>query len=221
MVDTKRIVCDSSSLISLSDNCLLGIIGNLRSVRFIVPMKVREEIIDNPLRTKRFELKAVLMDNFLKNSGLEIFNHPKIPEYSKYYTDLANGLFRYKGRDIKIIQEGEASGLACLKILKEDSMLVDERTTRLLIEDMDLLKKYIEKRTNLTLDVNVNKREQLEEELSRINVMRSSELFAYAFDKGYFTSMRKQVLEGGLWGLKFSGCSITEDEINDYLKLLG
>lgn len=217
----KKIICDASPLISLSDNCMLGIIEKFENVEFFIPQGVKKEIVDTPLHIRRFELKAIFMEKFIKSKVLKIFDDPKIIKYGDYYTDLANKLFRYKNKNIKILQKGEAQSLGCLKTLKDKNLMVDERTTRHMIENIDLLQKYMEDRMGIGLDLNKEAKEELEEDLRDINVIRSSEILAYAYEKGLLGEKRPELLEGGLWALKFSGCSITKEEIYEYMKLLG
>ena len=45
----KNIVCDTSSLISLADNCLLKHLAKINA-NFLVPQGVRSELVENPLR---------------------------------------------------------------------------------------------------------------------------------------------------------------------------
>ncbi len=216
----KKLICDSSSLISLSETCLLWALRDMKNMKFVLPPAVKGEIVDYPLHVKRFELKAIYMEDFLHSKQVELFTHPRLEQESRFITDLANSLFTFRNKHIKIIQAGEAGSMAAMKLMHERNLLVDERTTRLLIEDIDILKKYIESRTGLKLEINSKEREALEEELSKFRVIRSVEVFAYLYDKGEFSDLDPKILEAGLWALKFAGCSVTQEEITDYLRML-
>jgi predicted nucleic acid-binding protein len=214
-----RIPCDSSSLISLSDNCVLRLLEGLGH-KFVIPKRIKMEVFDNPLSTKRFKLKALQINSYIKKGVIEVIEDPFIYDYAQKITDLANSLLSYHGSNVKIIHQGEAEVIACLKVLKENTILLDERTTRHLIEDPDQLKKYMQSRTNLILEMDEQVKKALAKELSNVNVIRSAEVFAYAYEKGLMPQYGKEALEGGLYALKFSGCSITDDEIKDYVELL-
>lgn len=215
-----KIPCDSSSLISLSDNCILRVLENNKN-KFVVPKRVKMEVFDSPFSTKRFKLRAIQINSFIKRGVIEVIDNPFIYSYAQEITDLANSLLNYRGDYIKIIHQGEAEVIACAKLLKENTVVLDERTTRHLIEDIDKLKKYMESRTGLRLEVNEGAKKKLEKELSGIDVIRSAEIFAYAYEKQVLPYNTKDALEAGLYALKFSGCSITDEEIKDYVELLG
>lgn len=216
-----KIPCDSSSLISLADNCLLRIMENSEH-KFVIPKRVRMEIFDAPFSTKRFKLRAIQMDSFLKRGAIEIIDNPFIYDYAGKIADLANSLLTYHGDNVRIIHRGEAEVIACMKFLKENTILIDERTTRHLIEDPDQLKKYMKSRTGLQVEINEKVKRELLKEFKGVNVIRSAEVFAYAYEKRLFPQYdAKDALEGGLYALKFSGCSMTDEEIKDYIELLG
>jgi predicted nucleic acid-binding protein len=216
-----RIVCDSSSLVSLSDNCFLFLLEDLKDTEFLIPAGVKQEIIDKPITSKRFELSAIRLNRLVAQGRLKVFSDPDVLHYSKRITDLANSLLMYGNDYVKIMHEGEAETIGCLKVLKENALLIDERTTRQLIEGPDQLKKYMEARTGYNLKVNENSKRELEKELSGIRVIRSVELLAYAYEKGLLEKFgTNKILEAGLWSLKFSGCSMTDDEIREYVQML-
>ena len=218
----KKIVCDASSIISISDNCLLSVLDQMHDkMQLVISKRVKEELIDKPLKTHRFALKALILRKFLNNGMMEVYDKAEINDYAKRITDLANSLLSYKKRQLMILHRGEAESLACLKSLGENTLLVDERTTRHLIEDPELLQKYMENITQHRLNMNNEVLDELQKELKGINVIRSSELLAYAYEKGMLEGLdSKRVLEAGLYALKFSGCSITRDEIKEYTHLL-
>ena len=216
-----KIPCDSSSLISLADNCLLRIMEGGEH-RFVIPKRIRMEIFDAPFSTKRFKLRAIQMDSFLKRGVIEVIDDPFIYDYAERVAGLANSLLTYHGDNVRIIHQGEAEVIACMKFLKSNTILIDERTTRHLIEDPDQLKKYMKSRTGLDVEINEKAKRELMKEFRGVNVMRSAEVFAYAYEKRLFPQYDvKEALEGGLYALKFSGCSMTDEEIKDYIELLG
>ena len=216
-----KIPCDSSSIISLADNCLLRILEGTQH-KFVIPKRVKMEIFDSPFSTKRFKLRAIQINSFLQRGAMEVVDDPFIHSYSEEITDLANSLLSYRGDNVKIIHQGEAEVIACLKLLKSNTIILDERTTRHLIEDPDRMRKYMEARTGLRMEMDEAVKRRIVKELAGINVIRSAEVFAYAYEKGLVAYHgAKGALEAGLYALKFSGCSITEEEIKDYIELLG
>jgi len=190
--------------------------------RFVIPKRIRMEIFDAPFSTKRFKLRAIQMNSFLKRGVIEVIDDPFIYDYAERVAGLANSLLTYHGDNVRIIHQGEAEVIACMKFLKSNTILIDERTTRHLIEDPDQLKKYMKSRTGLDVEINEKAKRELMKEFRGVSVIRSAEIFAYAYEKRLFPQYDvKEALEGGLYALKFSGCSMTDEEIKDYIELLG
>lgn len=217
----KRIVCDSSSLISLTDNCMLFLLHQLKGAEYYVPKGVEQEIVAYPMRTKRFELPAIRIKQMITDGTLHVYDHPQIYDYAEKITRLANSLFKFKKRFVKIVHEGEAQSIGCMRVLGTNTLLTDERTVRHLIEDPEQLKRYMEARTQYELQMDKHVCEELRRELEGIQVIRSADLLAYAYDKGLLNKFgTPQILDAGLWGLKFAGCSITSEEISEYVDLL-
>lgn len=217
----RNVVCDSSSLISLSDNCLLWLLPQL-SAEFLVPEGVKVEIVDAPAKTKKFELKAMRLAAAIKKGSIKVLIDKKVVERGSEILRLANSLFKYGKHTVKILHRGEAETLALVERETYDTLLIDERTTRLLVEDLGALKSYIQARTGFTLHMNKNLANELRNHFNEVNVIRSSELIAYAYDKGLFEAWGKDttVLHAALYGVKYSGCAITSQEIEDYMRML-
>src|SRR3989344_7483714 len=72
---TKSIVFDTGPIISLATNNLLWILEPLEKAfggDFIMPPGVRKELIDNPLRSKRFKFEAMQALNLVNTGVLKI-----------------------------------------------------------------------------------------------------------------------------------------------------
>ena len=217
----NKIVCDSSSLISMSDNCLLWLLPGFNA-EFIVPEEVKREIVDRPLKSARFEFKALRLGMAIGSGAIKVVSDGDVARRAKEIAGLANSLFRYGKHNVNIIHGGEAESIALMQKQGIQTLLVDERTTRLLVEDHVALKKYIERRTGFNLKLNNKIAKRLEDEVGGISVIRSSELLAWAFENGLLKKFGndKSVLHASLYGLKYSGCAISNDEIEDYMRLL-
>jgi hypothetical protein len=184
-------------------------------------MAVKHELVDRPMRSKKFELKALRIREYINNGIVTMVDQKGVSDRAKEITRLANALFKYGKHSVRIVHEGEAQSLALLEKIGSGSLLIDERTTRLLIEDLDSLKKYIQHRTGFHLKVNKQVARDLKGRLSGIPVMRSSEVLAYAFENGNLDRLGgAETLHASLYGLKFAGCAITSDEIEQYVRLL-
>lgn len=217
----NRIACDSSSLISMSDNRLLWLLRRL-TAEFVVPAEVRREIVDRPLKDPRFQQKAARIQQAILDGSIRVIEDRAVSNAGKEITELANSLFRYGDHGVKIVHGGEAESIALMKKRGVQTLLVDERATRLLIEDREALKEYIEHRTGFSLKTNAGADLELARVFEGMRVIRSSELVAWAYERGLLGRAEegKKQLNASLYGLKYSGCSITNGEIEDYVKML-
>ncbi|MCK4327342.1 MAG: hypothetical protein KAW41_02590 [Candidatus Diapherotrites archaeon] len=217
----KKIVCDSSSLISMSDNCVLWLLPEF-GVEFVVPEEVKREIVDRPMKEVRFQFKALRLSRAITNGSIKVVTDSGVAKRAKEIVRLANSLFKYGRHNVSILHGGEAESIALMQKQGIQTLLVDERTTRLLIEDRVALRKYIERRTGFNLKLNKQIAGQLEDEVGGVDVIRSSELLAWAYENGLMEKFGRDrnVLHASLYGLKYSGCAISNEEIEDYMKLL-
>ncbi|TRO61965.1 hypothetical protein E2P64_00315 [Candidatus Bathyarchaeota archaeon] len=214
----KTVVCDSSSIITLSSNCLLWLLGKFE-VEFLIPVYVRKEIMDNPINSKRYAFEAM-------RNGLQIGKTLRVEKTDVELRDkiisLANTFYMHKGRPIEIIQAGEADALALAIEKGVKTLLVDEKNTRLLIEDKELLRKVVEKRTGRGIEINRDSANEIEKMFKDINVIRTSELVAVAVKRGVldWPYPKKELLRGVLTAMKLSGCSISSEEIAETVNMM-
>lgn len=212
----QKIICDASSLISLSENCMLSLLPKMKA-DFIIPLAVKRELVDKPLNVYEFELKALRLRKAI-NDGIIKLDTTNVRSLSDEIMHEANSLFDPK---MRIVHKGEADCLALMKKLDAETLLIDERTTRMLIECPSELGEYIRRKTHSKAILNEEKAMRFQKRFSDIHVIRSSEIAAYAYDHGLFEGLGDgKCLHACLYALKFSGCAITRKEINQYIKLL-
>ena len=223
----KIIIFDASTLISFTMN---GLLPELRELKknfkghFIVPKEVIHEIVEKPLKIKRFELEAIRADQLLKDKILETpsvlgIKDSEISKKTKQIFDLANTTFIGKKSPIHLIDSGECGALALSEILNKKKIpnliAVDERTTRSLIEDPEDMRKFLEKKLHTKI---IPKKENYKF-FKQFKIIRSAELIYIANKKGFVKLKHKDVLDALLYALKFKGCSISHDEIREIKKL--
>jgi hypothetical protein len=220
----KYIVCDSGSLISLTSSCLMDVIYyfSKKDVKFIIPPAVKEESVDYPIRRniKRFLFSAMRINNAIKEGVLTAVEDPGISVETKKIMDLANHVLFIRGKPLKLIQAGESEMLVLAHQVGIDYLLVDERTTRMLIEAPFRLKEHLEEEFGINVMLDKKNYTKFREMFGSMNVARSSELVMLAYEYGFFNrynDMKKDALEAALYKIKFSGCSIGFDEIRDYM----
>ncbi len=223
----KAIIFDSSTLINFVMNGLLTEFRELKKIfggKFLITREVQAEIIEKPMKIKRFglealKLKELLMDKVLETPSVFGINDEKISKISKEITDIANNTFFGRKSAISIIHEGEASCLALSILLNEKGiknvLSVDERTMRILGEKPENLLEIFKKKLHTEITA---KRENFKT-FKDFKFIRSTELIYIAYKRGIIKLRNHDVLDALLYALKFNGCSISDDEITEIKKL--
>jgi len=225
----KSIIFDSGPVISLSMNNLLWVLREIKKKykgKFLITPGVKSEIIGRPLTSKKFKFEALQVLKEFKDNILELFDKPTLRQKTMDLLGLANNMFYTHGKNIDIVQFAEIEVLVAALISSADAIVIDERTTRLLIENPEKLRKILQKKLHTDVEMNRNNLARFKGLTRKIKVIRSTELILIAYEKGLLDKYvldiqnpRKNLLDGLLWGLKLNGCSISGDEINKVITL--
>ena len=214
------ILCDSSSLIALTDSCFLDIVYNLHksgNASFLIPDSVRRECIDRPLTIKQYSMAAVRLLDAVNDGVLEEIKMNLDIDIDQVL-EISNNIFYARGKSMHLVDRGEAGLIAAANKLDIKSILMDERTTRMLIEEPDALKSHLANELNVHIAVNEANMAKFQEMTKGINVFRSSELILIAYEKGWFNRFQGieiDALRAALYRVKFAGCSVSFDEIDE------
>jgi len=220
------ILCDASSFISLTESCMEKVIYFLTEkhhVRFIIPRGVEDEMVHRPLSTKykTHGFSALRIKHMIKKGVITSVDTSNVKERANEILRITNNLLFARGKPIKLVHYGEAEMIALAEFLRIKALLIDERTTRMLIETPFTIKKHLEKEFNVHIMMNKKHLKEFSNITSGMYAIRSSELIILAYEKGFFDhfdNMKKDLLEAALKDAKFSGCAIRFDEIEDYIK---
>ncbi len=225
----KVIIFDAGTLISLSMNGLLNEVRELKKSfdgKFIITKEVKMELIDKPMTVKRFEFEALMLNQLLKDGVLEMsdaldVDANDITKSTNQFLDVASRVFSSNKKDIHLIDLGEASCLALSKILDvrdiEHAIAIDERTTRMLSERPNDLKKILQKKLHVKIHIDYKTLKKFE----GFRFIRSAELVYMIYKKGIIKIDSPKLLEALLYAVKFKGCSIRDDEIRIIKSLKG
>ncbi|MEK6833301.1 MAG: hypothetical protein AABY32_04585 [Nanoarchaeota archaeon] len=223
----KAIIFDAGALISLSINGLLNELRKLKGIfkgSFLITEQVKAEVIDKPLKIKEFELEALKVQQLLDDKVLEMadsygINNSLISKKTEEILNIANSLFMSSNIKMNIMQLGEASCLALSNILSEKGVeniiAIDERTTRMLVEKPENLKELLERKTHAKI-ILLKKDFQY---FKNFKIIRSVELMYVAWKKNLIDLKKGDVLDAVLYALKFKGCSVSDEEIDEIKKL--
>ena len=223
----KILIFDSGALISFAMSGLIGEIRNLKKIfggKFIITKSVKEEIVDKPLTIKRFELEAMMIQQLLDDKILEMpsslgIDDGEIVRGTQEILGVANNIFYTRKRPVHLIDAGEASCLALSQILSgkkiENIIAIDERTTRMLGEKPENLRKLMESKLHMPVfDKNADYKL-----FNGFKFIRSTELIYVAYKKNLISIKNKNVLDALLYAPKFSGAAISDDEINEIKRI--
>ena len=219
------ILLDAGPVISLTTNNLLWLLERFTQVTkkpFSIVSSVKREIVDRPLATKKFKFEALQVERLIEQGVLNVIEQPEFKSKALQLLDLANNVFWAHNAPIRIVQLGEMETLAAAASLGTNRVVMDERITRSLIESPEQLHRLMEQRLHTKLHVDTGRLEEFRTMTRHIELIRSAELVAIAYEKGLLNNYlvkvpnaRKELLESVLWGVKLSGCAISEDEIKE------
>lgn len=223
----KLLIFDSSSIINFVMNGLEETLEELKKIfngKFIITHSVKYETIDRPTEIKQFELGALKVKNLLDKKVLELpesigFDHNLVKEKSREILKKTNHVFAVKNEFMHIIDEGEASCLALSMLASEKGIenviVIDERTTRMLGEKPENLRKLFERKFHTGVKMFPDNLPKID----RIKFIRSSELVYMAWKKRLVNLESSNVLDALLYATKYKGASISREEIEEIKRL--
>lgn len=236
----RSIIFDTSSIISIVTNNLLWALEELKTRydgEFYITPAVKKELIDRPLKSKRFKLEALQIMSLIPKGIIKIYQPKDVKQFNfhtKKLLNLANNIFICRGVNIKIVHLAEMEALAFTKMINADAFVADERSIRALVENPESLADLLRRKLHRPININMKLKKDFLKVVKDVQVIRSIELMTTAYDFGilnrYITqeenlaqgmNFKKNLLSGVLWGLKLRGCAISGKEITEIMKLKG
>jgi hypothetical protein len=221
----KSIICDSSSLISLGEACMLDVIEffSNKGINFLITEIIENEIVKKPLsiEMKGYQLSALRLKRLIDKKIITVIKGQS--EGLSEFLDKANNVFFSNGKPIKLIDAGEADIILQAEGLDIKYLLMDERTTRLMIEAPFKIANHLEDELNKEVFVNEKNLREVTRILSKFKVIRSTELVSIAYTKGFFSKYgesQRAMFEASLYRLKYSGCAISFEDIGQIIKVI-
>jgi hypothetical protein len=219
----KQIIMDSGPIISLALNNLLWALDDVKErykMRFLITEEVRKEIIDNPLETKKFKLEALQVLRLIRRGVIEEIHDKDIKDQTDFLLHLANTSYKAQGRFMTLVHPAEMTAIAAALKYKADAVMIDERTTRYMIEKPKKLENILKHRLHTQVETNKEALHELRKHTKPVKFIRSAEFVAVAFEKGLFDDLlpevpdsKKILLDALLWGLKLNGCAISAKDL--------
>ncbi len=223
MEGKKIAVIDSGTMITFSSTCLMNVFVSFvkkNNLELIISNDVASESVWKPIQNKRFALNAARIKHLFNSGVVKVISSNESNPLEEKILSIANSCFFSKGQPIAIIQRGEAEALALAKINNANILFIDERTTRSLFENPFRLKQVLEKRRQENIVLKIEQVNKLREMFVGLKIFRSVDIVAFAYEQDLFNGEfdhGKLELEAALYSTKFSGCAVSEKEIDDYL----
>lgn len=225
----KLLVFDAGPIISLTTNNLVWLLPHLKAKfkgEFCVTPAVKNEVIDRPLLTKKFKFEAIQVEKLLETGVIKVIDSQDVFVLAAELQGLANSVFEAGEKYISIVQAGEMESLAAVLLFGADALVTDERITRLLVEKPLGLKLLLEKRLHTRIKMDANKLHDFEKRVRQVRILRSVELVTVGFEMGFLDRFlvhipdaKRELLESVLWGVKLNGCAVSQQEIEEIIKL--
>ena len=225
----KSIIFDAGPIISLATNNLLFILPPLKknfNGNFFLTQSVKKELVDRPFEIKKFKFEAIQIEKLIEDGVLEIIDNDFIRNESPKLLELANTTFRAFNNYMQLVHFAEISALAAALSINADAVAIDEKTTRLMMENPKSLLEILRKTLHTSVNVNEFNLGEFRSRTKRIKTIRSIELVAVAYENGildeYITKLpdaRQNLLESVLWGVKLNGCAVSKEEIDQIIRL--
>ena len=225
----KSLIFDAGPIISLATNNLLWILEPLKKKfdgKFYITEAVRRELVDRPLETKKFKFEAIQVESLIEKGVLEVIDNNFIRENSPRLLGIANEIFKAYNNYMKIVHFAEISVIAAAVNLNSEAIVIDEKTTRFLIENPRLLVEILKKTLHTPININENNLKEFNSAVKNIKAIRSVELVTVAYELGLLNNFitkisdaRKNLLESVLWGVKLNGCAVSRDEIDQIVRI--
>ena len=225
----KSLVFDTGPVISLTMNNLLWLLDPLKEIgkaSFFITEQVKRELVDVPLnKTKRYKFEALQVLHYIENGTLEVISNDSMQKDTLNLLSISNNCFSAFGHNMTLVHEAEMSAIALYLQKKADAFVVDERTTRLLIENPKKLHHILEHNLNTKITENKNNLNEFKKITKDVRMIRSVELATISYEKGlldkYIANMpnsKETLLESVLWGIKLNGCAVSKKEIEQILR---
>ena len=221
------VLCDASSLISLTGSCLDNLLPFFQEkfgIRFLIPKSIEYEAVTRPLsfKSKVHNFSALRIKDMIHDSVIEVVSE-NAEEETKSLMKLGNNIFYARGRPVRLMHMGETEMLVLANRLQVSSLLMDERTTRILVEDPISMKKHLQQEFRANIMVNKKHLMDFSSKVKNLDVIRSTELLYLAYENGFlrhFNDIEKQAAEAALYNLKYAGCAVSFNELKQYAKLM-
>jgi predicted nucleic acid-binding protein len=222
----KYVVCDSGSLITFTSSCsadLLYFFKEKFKIQFVIPPGVEEEVVLYPLRKaiKKYMQSALRLKRAIEDDVINVIEIDELADEREHLLNVGNNILYARGKPLHLVDIGETEMIVLAKEIGAETVILDERTTRMMIEAPFKLKEHLEEELGVNIMVNKANLAEFSKYSTGLSAFRSSELLILGYENGFldkYGEHAKEMLEAALYAFRFSGCSISFNEITSYLR---
>ncbi len=214
--EKNKVICDSSSLLALTQTGLIDVINFLKDIEFFIPDEVLIETVQKALQNPKYTLSGLRVKEQVDSGVIRVIIIDN--DEAKVIVDNANKIYNITGSNLEILQQGEAEAMLALLKGYASAMLVDERTARKLCENIQDLTNVLKSEYEEKLNTNEENKKYFNQ-FKKYHVFRSTELIAIAGAKGYFKKFKEneqKAFVSAMYSLRNYGCSISDSELKEY-----
>ena len=116
----KAMIFDAGPIISLTTNNLLWLLAPLKEKfggEFYITENVRKELVEKPLKTKKFKFEALQVQDQIENGVLKVIKNGKTKAKAEQLLNIANNVFYVHKHPLRTLQAGELETLAAAKLM--------------------------------------------------------------------------------------------------------
>lgn len=222
---SNAIIFDAGPIISLTSNNLLFILKRLKEIykkEFYITPRVKEELIDKPMNTKRFRYEAMQVIREIREGNLHVLNGIDYEDKIKKLLEIANNAYSAHGNPITLVHPAEVELTVFAKELGASAIVIDERTMRKILEDQPSVRQKFKKKLHTRISQDEEKLAFIKKNYGSLKVIRSVELVMIAYKNHMLDSLipkqynnnKKALIKSFLWALKLNGCAINSQDIS-------
>lgn len=221
---SSNIICDSSSLISLVDTGMISLLYMLKerlNGQFLITDGIRDEIVSRPIQSKKYSFGAVVIQKAINDGVLVVLETEFLKKTAQEIMNMTNNTFVLNGKPLNLIHAGEAEILSLMVETNSRTLLIDEKTTRLFIENPEKLYQHLLTQYRGELKMNRTKLVDFKSMFKDTRILRSVELLGIGYMYGFFKQygpLEKEALKAATYAVKFAGCGVSFEEIEEFLR---
>lgn len=225
----KSIIFDTGPIISLATNNLLWLLEELKNRfkgEFYITEGVKSELIDRPLKMRRFKFEAIQVLSLIEKGVIKIIPSVDLKDLANELMDKSNHSFKMRGHWMRIIQYAEMEVLAAAIKMSASAVVFDERTARMMVEEHDALSDLFKHKFREMPELDEKTIGEFKELTKGVKVLRSIELVIVAYENRLLDKFLTHIpdpdvalVDSFLWALKLRGAAISRREIEKLVKL--